>query len=330
MSDTIILSRSDVAKLLTIEECMVAVETAFKMFAEGKVDPPKVLGIHASNGGLHIKAGLMEVNGNYIVAKMNSNFPGNPAKFDLPTIQGAIAIFNSKNGALLAVMDSIEITVVRTGAATGVASKYLSRKGAKAMTVYGCGNQGLISFKAISANRELKKVFLFDTNRGQAEKLSKQIADLNKAVETVCVDEVKSAIRQSEIVVTCTPSRTPLIHVQDVAPGTFIAAVGCDNEDKSEIDPQLMAASRIVTDFTDQCAAFGDLHHAIEAGLVTRSHVHAELGQVIAGQKSGRENEKEIIVFDSTGTALQDVAAASIVYERALANHVGSRFNFQN
>ena len=169
MSGTIILSRSEVAKLLTIEECLESVEAAFKMFAEGKASPPKVIGIHTSNGGMHIKAGLMKLNRSYIVAKMNSNFPGNPGKLNLPTIQGAIAVFNADNGTLLALMDSIEITIVRTGAATGIASKYLSKKNAEVITIYGCGNQGLISLHAIAASRNLKMAYLYDTNRSQAE-----------------------------------------------------------------------------------------------------------------------------------------------------------------
>lgn len=330
MSDTVILSRRDVANLLTIEECMNSVEAAFKMFAEGQAAAPKVLGLHATTGGLHIKAGIMNLNGNYIVAKMNSNFPENPVKRNLPTIQGAIAVFNADNGALLALMDSIEITIVRTGAATGIASKYLSKKNSEAITIYGCGNQGLISLPAISANRDLKTAYLYDTNRSQAEKLLKEIATFHKPIEAVCVNDVKSAIRNSDIVVTCTTSKTPIIDLEDVRPGTFIAAVGCDSEEKSEIHPRLMSASKIVSDFTEQTAAFGDLHHAIEEGLVTKSHVHAELGEIIAGQKRARENDDEIIVFDSTGTALQDVAAASIVYERAMAKGLGYKFDFQN
>jgi alanine dehydrogenase len=330
MSGTVILSRSDVAKLLTIEECMDAVEAAFKTFAEGKADPPGVLGIRTPNGGLHVKAGTMRLNANYIVAKMNSNFPGNPASLNLPTIQGGIAVFDADNGILLALMDSIEITIIRTGAATGIAAKYLAKKGSKTITICGCGNQGLISLTAIAKSRAFNTAYLYDINRLQAERLSRHVAGLYKGLEVVCVHDVKSALRESDIVVTCTPSRTPIVDREDIAPGTFIAAVGCDSEDKSEIHPQLISASKVVSDFTEQSAAFGDLHHAIEQGLVTRSHVHAELGEIIAGRKNGREDENEIIVFDSTGTALQDVAAASIVYEKAVANSVGSRFNFQD
>src|SRR5688500_13057247 len=124
MRNTVILSRSDVASLLTVEECMVAGEYAFGRFGEGKALAPKVLGIHAQKGGLHIKAGMMTVESDYIVAKLHSNFSENPAKRNLPTIQGTIAIFDANTGALLSLMDSIEITIVRTGAATGVASKY--------------------------------------------------------------------------------------------------------------------------------------------------------------------------------------------------------------
>lgn len=329
MTDTLILSRSDVAKLLTIEECMHAVEAAFKMFAEGKVDPPKVLGLHASNGGLHIKAGAMKLNSNYIVAKMNSNFPENPAKFDLPTIQGAIAVFNADNGALLALIDSIEITILRTGAATGIASKYLSNHKSETITIYGCGNQGKVSFEAIAVNRNLKTAYLYDTSRAQAEKLSTYITSLGEGIRVICVDDAKSALKKSDIIVTCTPSRTPIVHLEDVAPGAYIAAVGCDSEDKSEIHPRLISVVKVVSDFTEQSAAFGDLHHAIEQGLVTKSHVHAELGEIIAGKKTGRDNDKEVIVFDSTGTAVQDAAAASIVYEKAISEGLGIRFDFK-
>jgi alanine dehydrogenase len=329
MTDTIILSRADVAGLLSIDECMDAVESAFRMFAEGRTNAPKVLSLHVPNGGLHIKAGIMNLKSNYIVAKMNSNFPDNPSKHDLPTIQGAVAVFNADNGALLALMDSIEITIIRTGAATGIAAKYLSKKYSKVLTICGCGNQGLVSIKAIAAHRELKQVYLYDNNPRQAEKLFNRLSSVLPDIEVACVDDLRKATKKSDIIVTCTPSKTPIIDLDDVVPGTFIAAVGTDNEDKNEIHPRLIAASKLVVDFTEQAATFGDLHHAIKQGYITQEHVHSELGEIIAGQKIGRKNDNEIILFDSTGTALQDVAAASIVYERAVAKELGQKFNFQ-
>ena len=309
---------------------MTSVEAAFKMSAEGQALAPKVLGIHTETGGLHIKAGMMTHTSNYIVAKLNSNFPANPSTQNLPTIQGAIAVFDAHNGTLLALMDSIEITIIRTGAATGIASKYLSTKNAETITIVGCGNQGLISTHAIAATHNLKTIYLYDINRSQSEKLAEHLASSHSSIELVCLDDFKSTLMKSDIVVTCTTSRKPFIEPKDIKAGTFIAAVGCDSEEKSEIHPRLIAASKVISDFIEQSAAFGDVHHAIEQGMITKSHIHAELGQIIAGQKLGRENDDEIIVFDSTGTALQDVAAATIVYERALAKGLGSRFNFQN
>jgi alanine dehydrogenase len=329
-SDTLILSRTEVASLLTLEECMSAVESAFKMFAEGKVASPKVLALHASDGGLHIKAGLMTLKSNYIVAKMNSNFPKNPAIRSLPTIQGAIAVFNADHGTLLALMDSIEITIMRTGAATGIATKLLSKTNASVLTIYGCGNQGRISLDAILLTRAIKVVYLYDTNKNQAEQLAKQLVKAHRDLKVIAVDDVTHALHASDIIVTCTTSRSPILDAAQVKPGAFIAAVGCDSEEKSEIHPRLISASKVVSDFADQSVAFGDMHHAIEAGLVDRSHLYAELGQIIAGQKRGRENDNEVIVFDSTGTALQDVAAAAIVYEKAMSTSVGFQFNFQN
>jgi alanine dehydrogenase len=309
---------------------MDAVEEAFKLFAEKKTSAPKVLSLHAQNGGLHVKAGIMNLNSNYIVAKMNSNFPGNPQQRNLPTIQGAIAVFNADNGALLSLLDSIEITIIRTGAATGVAAKYLSRTDSKAITICGCGNQGLISIEAISVHRDLTDIFLFDTNPSQAEKLRLQLQRKNSNWNISCVEDLILATKKSDIIVTCTPSKTPILNLNDVSAGTFIAAVGTDNEDKNEIAPELIAASKLVVDLTEQSIAFGDLHHAIEKGFVTKDHVHSELGEIIAGQKRGRENADEIIVFDSTGTALQDVAAAAIVFESAVKKGLGYKFNFQN
>ncbi|HEY0739974.1 MAG TPA: ornithine cyclodeaminase family protein [Chryseosolibacter sp.] len=327
MGNTLILSQVDVHSLLTIEECMTAVENAFRTLAEGKTQPPKVLGLHVQEGGLHIKAGVMQLNRYYIVAKLNSNFPANPARHHLPTIQGVVTVFDADNGELLALMDSIAITIIRTGAATGVAAKHLARTNAESITICGCGNQGLISLQAILSVRKLIRVFLYDTNARQMQALSDEVSSLYPQLEIIQADTLRSAVKKSDIVVTCTPSTLPLIDLEDVSPGTFIAAVGADSEHKNEIHPRLVAASKVVTDLTVQSAAIGDLHHAIKKGFVALSHVHAELGEVVAGKKPGRTNDEEVIIFDSTGTALQDVAAASIVYERALAKKFGTSFN---
>lgn len=316
-SETLLLSRSDVARLLDIGECMDAVEKAFALYAEKKTQPPKVLGIHSVDGGFHIKAGIMGLNRNYFVAKVNGNFPNNFKTNGLPTIQGAMVVCDADNGRLLTIMDSMEITIIRTGAATGVAAKYLSRSDSTSLTICGCGNQGKISFQAISKIRKLKTVFAYDIDFKRAENFASEIAN-GSNINVVPVTGLMSALTESDMVVTCTTSRKPIIGKGDVGPGTFIAAVGADNEEKNEIDPTLIASSKLVTDLTEQSATIGDLHHAIKAGLMDRSHVHAEIGEVIIKERTGRISEDEVIIFDSTGTALQDVAAAAIVYEKAI------------
>ena len=324
---TLLLTRQEVATLLGVEECMAAVEHAFKLFAEGKVTPPGILGIHARDGGFHIKAGLLELGKPYFAAKANANFPHNTSRFGLPLIQGIIVLCDAENGYPLALMDSMEITIIRTGAATGVAAKHLARHDARVATICGCGNQGRISLRALAAVRPLTRAYAFDIDESHARRFALDLGE-ELGIEVRAVNELAEAVAESDICVTCTPSKQPFLNREYVSPGTFIAAVGADNEGKQELDPALFASNKIVVDLLEQCATIGDLHHALEEGAITRDQVHAELGEVIAGKKTGRTGEDEIIVFDSTGTALQDVAAAAIVYEKAASSGQGIMLDF--
>lgn len=326
LQDTLVITRHDVAQLLKIEECIEAVERAFRCYAEGKTQAPKILGLHVSGGGFHIKAAVMNLGRNYFVAKANANFPANMKSNGLPTIQGVIVVCDASNGRLLALMDSIEITIIRTGAATGVAAKYLARQDAKIATICGCGNQGKISLKAIMAVRTLEKVFAYDLDPMQAQKFAKELGEeLNIAISPV--SDLRRAVMQSDICITCTPAKQPFLNKEYIKPGAFIAAVGADSEDKQELQVELLATNKLVVDLMEQSASIGELHHALEKGIITRADVYAELGEIIAGNKVGRASEDEIIVFDSTGTALQDVAAAAIVFEKALTNGMGIKLN---
>jgi len=127
----------------------------------------------------------------------------------------------------------------------------------------------------------------------------------------------------SDVIATCTPSEQPILSKAHVSLGAFVAAVGADSPEKQELDPPLLSSSTIVVDILEQCAAMGELHHALEAGVVSRASVHAELGEILAGIKPGRRSADEIVVFDATGTAIQDVASAVAVYERAIDQGVG-------
>jgi ornithine cyclodeaminase/alanine dehydrogenase len=321
-----LLTRRDVAELLTIEECIAAVEHAFKLHGEGKAARPGILGVHAREGGFHIKAGILELERPYFAAKLNANFPQNMNRSDLPTIQGVIALCDAENGCLLALMDSIEITIQRTGAATAVAAKYLARPDSKVATICGCGNQGRISLLALSKIVDLAKVFVFDCEYERAQEIAQELSKKYK-IEIEALTELTNAVRQSLIVVTCTPSKGPFLKKEWIAPGTFIAAVGADSEDKQELDPALFNQSKIVVDLVEQCVTIGELHHAIAAGYINNEQVHAELGEIVAGTKLGRTTSEEIIIFDSTGMALQDVATAALVYEKAVRSARGTVMN---
>jgi alanine dehydrogenase len=287
-----------------------------------------MLGIHAKSGGFHMKAGLIDYGQrSYFVAKTNANFPGNLAQFELPLIQGTVVLCDAENGYPLALMDSIEISIVRTGAATAVAAKYLARTNSRVMTICGCGNQGRVSLRAIMKVRPLETVYAFDNDYAQALRFAKELSD-ELRIEVNPVEDLSMAIDRSDICVTCTPSKQFFLKREYVSRGTFIAAIGADNEEKQELDPCLMVSNKVVVDLLEQSATIGDLHHALVQGLVTRSDVHAELGEVVAGRKSGRTSDDEIIIFDSTGTALQDVVAAVMVYEKAVCSDYGFRFNF--
>ncbi|MDQ3755904.1 MAG: ornithine cyclodeaminase family protein [Acidobacteriota bacterium] len=326
-ADTLLLRRQEVAALLTLEECIAAVEEAFKLHVEGETLPPGILGIHARDGGFHIKAGILNLGKTYFVAKVNANFPHNMKRHGLPLIQGIIVVCDGEDGRLLALMDSVEITIIRTGAATAVAAKHLARVDAKIATICGCGNQGRISLKALMKVRHLETVYAFDIDEAQAQKFAQELAE-ELQVSVIAVDDLGTAVRQSDICVTCTPSKQPFLRREDVVPGTFIAAVGADSEEKQELEPALLASSKLVVDLLGQCANIGEFHHALQQGLATRADVHAELGEIISGRKAGRTSNEEVIVFDSTGTALQDVAAAAIVYEKAVHDGIGMKLNF--
>ncbi len=324
---TLFVTRGEVAALLGLGECIDAVEAAFRLHAEGLSLGPGVLETLVADGGFHIKAaGLRLAGGSYFAAKVNANFPANPERSGLPTIQGVVVLCDAERGRPLAVMDSSELTAVRTAAATAVAAKYLARADSRVASVCGCGVQGRAQLRALAQVLRLKKVYAFDGDGARAEGFAREMSD-ELGVEVRAAAELRRAALESDVCVTCTPSREPVLTRGDVRPGAFVAGVGADNPFKQELDPALMASGKIVVDILAQCACIGDLHHALEAGAVKESDVYAELGEVVAGRKSGRTSDEETFIFDSTGTALQDAAAAAVVYERAVSEGVGVRLD---
>jgi ornithine cyclodeaminase/alanine dehydrogenase len=323
---TLLLTRSEVSELLSLDEAIDVVEEAFCLYAEGKALKPALMHVDSIDGEFHVKAGGLELGRRYFALKANGGFFKNRHRFAMPNIQGVILLCDGENGYPLAAMDSIEITAKRTGAAAAVAARYLARQDSSVLTICGCGTQGRIQLQAMHSVLRLNKVYAFDSANGTSAHFAAQMSkELNISVQAI--EHLNSALKQSDVCVTCTPSRKPFLDSSQVSDGTFIAAMGADSPDKQELDPELLKVNTVVVDLIEQCAEVGELHHALEAGM-KKEAVHAELGEIVAGKKPGRKSDREIIIFDATGTALQDVAASAAVYERAVSIGKGTTIDF--
>ena len=328
LSRTIILTATDVRSVLDMPACIDAVEVAFRMLGEGTAARPVVSSVRALAGGFHIKSALFaRREAEYFVSKTNANYPANSSKHGLPTIQGTLVVHDATNGVPLAVIDSIEITAMRTAAATAVAAKYLAPANSETLAIVGCGLQGLQHVRALSAPRRFRRVSLFDVVDSSSRALAQRI-EREFGLSATIAPTIADAVRGVDIIVTCTTSTDFLLGSELVAPGAFIAGVGVDAEHKKELSPELLGRSRVVVDVLEQCTAFGDLHNAIAHGAMEASDVHAELGAIVAGTRIGRTSNDQTFVFDSTGMALQDAAAAVLVVERARAAGCGVQVQF--
>ena len=323
----LLLDRLTVAELLSLDDCIAAVEGCFAAHARGESLAPGLLHGDGVAGEYHIKSGGLRVPRPYYACKVNSSFFGNRASNGLPNIQGLILLYDAVDGRPLAVMESAEITIKRTGAATAVAARYLAKTNTRRVTIAGAGNQAGIQLEALARVRQLEQVFVWCRNEVKGRDFAARMCAKHNLDVQFCND-LSAAARSSDIVVTCTPAKHWFLGRDMISPGTFVAGIGADSADKQELEPALLAAASVVTDLTEQSAHVGDLHHAIDAGLMRRSDVRGELGQIINGAIPRRRDDQEIIVFDATGTALQDVAAAALVYEKAIAAGRGTRFAF--
>lgn len=310
----VILGADELRAVLTPSRCLAALEDAYRSYHEAPADKARSLGFQAGDGKFHVKAGLYPGTHEYFAAKINANFPDNQKRYDLPTIQGLIVLCDGSDGHPLAILHSGELTGLRTAAATALAARHGARPDARTLAVIGCGAQSRHQAQAIMGVLPIRCIAAFDCEPAIAESFAAWAGEtpgLNAATAATIPD----AARSSDIIVTCTTSTSPILTTDMVMPGSFIAAVGADNPDKHEIDPALFANARILVDDPDQCASDGDLAHAIRAGTATLADVAATLAQLAAGARPGRTCEDEIVIFDSTGTGLQDVAAAAAAYD---------------
>ena len=322
----LLLTESDIEAILKIDEVMDAVEMAFKEKALGYVQmPPKVyITYEKYNGDLRAMPSYLERLGISAVKVVNVH-PDNPKKFDLPTVMAVIVLIDPKSGAPLAIMGGKWITAMRTGAAGGIAAKYLARKDSKVVGLVGAGVQAKTQLIALlKLYGSLEEVRVWDISKDRVESYISEMRSICEGKTTlVPVKNVKDAVDNADIVVTTTPSRKPLVYDEWISEGTHITCIGADAPGKEELDPKILLRAKIYVDDWEQGLHSGEVNVPFSKGIITKENIFGELGDVIAGLKPGRTSSEEITIFTSTGLAIQDAVTADLVYRKALSKNLG-------
>jgi alanine dehydrogenase len=323
---TLILNREDVVKLLNMKDCMNAVERAFSELACGSAVLPLRINITPPDGlALYMPAYLKEMNA--LACKVVTVYKNNPAKFKLPTTIGKLMLQNPETGEVICIMDAGYLTAVRTGAASGVATKYLAREnGAMTAGIFGAGVQAKMQLWAVSEARKLSKVLVYDTSRDAMKKFAAEMK-ANLKVDIVTASSPDEAL-EADIICTASSSPTPVFDGKYVKEGTHINGIGSHTPGARELDTEIIKRSKFIGDSKTACFnEAGDIMIPLKEGAIDETHFHAELGEVITGRKPGRETEKEITLFKSNGLAIQDAAAAKLVYDKAIEKGVGQEIS---
>jgi ornithine cyclodeaminase len=311
-----VVEASVLRELVREPEALASAEKAFRALAEGRVvqPPPVGLDIEAARGEVHVKGAYLE--GAPIFAiKVASGFYKNPER-GLPTGSGLVLVFDAATGFPLAVLkDDAYLTDLRTAAAGALATRLLAPPSLEKLAVLGSGVQARFQARAIARVRPLKRVSAWSPHRNHLESYCREMGDeLGVAFEPASGPE--SAVRGADLLVTATPSRNPLVEAEWLEPHATVIAVGSDGPDKQELHADVLArADKVVADRLAQCVRLGEIHHAVEAGLMKPEAVYAELGEIVTGAKAGREG-KELIVCDLTGVGAQDAAIAEVAWEK--------------
>ena len=324
MDDFIILSQQDLRASMRFGDYVDAVAEGFRLLAEGRCSSPVPTQIDVVDGAFHVKPGSLPRGPGYVAVKVNGNFPDNRARHGLPTIQGAVLLADASNGRPLALLNSwrslFSVPAQRRPWPRVIwrGRTRAPRRSAVAARRRRCNSPRCATCLISAASSPGTSI-----QRPRAPSPKRMAAESGLTVEAVA--GLSEATRISDVIVTCTPARVPFLGLEDVPAGCFVAAIGADNPAKSEIKPDLMARATVVVDVLDQALVMGDLHHAVAAGAMRADDVAAELGQVVASTRPGRQTPDQIIVFDSSGTGVQDVAAAACAYEVARNRGLGAR-----
>lgn len=327
---TFILNEEEIRQAISTAEAIDAIEAGFAALAHGKVSLPGVINltlpsIHASEvpqGESHVK-GAHIAGALHFVVKVANSFPGN-RDLGIPVNSGLMLAFDAITGALDAILlDNGYLTDLRTGAAGAVAARYLAPSAIHRAAFIGAGTQARFQFRAIASARDISSVSAWSRNPANADNFAREVVD-DRGCDAQVSRTVEEAVRGSNLIITTTPSRQPLVSANWVQPGTTIIAVGSDTPDKQELDPNLLArADLVIADRLAQCAEFGEIHHALREGALTFDDVAGELGNVVVGHIPGRSSDDQLIVCDLTGVGVQDAAITGLVLEKARLSGLG-------
>jgi alanine dehydrogenase len=310
----LMLGAAELERVLTPARCLAALEEAYRELYAAPADGGRSLGFQVADGKFHVKAGLTPPTHRYFAAKINANFTANPGRAGLPTIQGVIVLCDGTDGRPVAILQSGELTGRRTAAATAMAAKHGAWRQSTRLAQIGCGAQSRYLVQAVTGVLPIECITAVDIDADKAAAFAAWATE-TLGIKARVGGDIADAVAGSDIIVTCTTGAKPVIFRDFVPKGCFIAAVGADNPDKQELDAGVFTGARILVDDIGQCAEGGDLAHAIRAGTATVGDVAASLADLAGGAALGRTEDDEVVIFDSTGVGVQDVAAAAAAFE---------------
>ena len=324
--ETLILNAKEVHDLLEIHETIDAVENVFNEYGQGKTQMPAKTYLYFPEyeGDLRIMPTylpLQELAG----VKIVNVHPDNKER-NLPTVMATISLNDPKTGYPLAILAGTEITAIRTGAAGAVATKYLSREDSETLGLIGAGAQARTQLRAIQKVRNIRKVIVSDVSKQAAEKFALEMGK-ETGIEIVQAENLQQAT-QVDILSTITPVREPIIRDEWILPGTHINAIGADAKGKQELDNSLLKRAKVFVDDWEQALHSGEINVPLSKGIIQREDIVGTLGEMMAGKIQGRIDKEQVTVFDSTGLAIQDIATAKIVYEKAVEKGIGKKVSF--
>ena len=292
------------------------IEKVFRLYGEGKVQMPPKVYLSFDKGDLRCMPAYIP---SMKIAGIK-NVSVHPDNKDMPTVMATIILVDPDTGFPMAIMDGTHITNMRTGAAGGVAAKYLSREDSRVAASIGAGVQARTQVEALLITRpRISKVIVHSLNEASMKNFAQDVS-AKYGLDVECAASVKDAVRDADIVNTTTPVRTPIVKAEYIYKGTHINAIGADAQGKQELDPDILKQARIVIDNWEQASSSGEINVALSKGIITQEDIYGDIGEIVTGKKPGRESLEQITVFDSTGLAIQDISAASEIYRKLMSD----------